>query len=622
MRMKVSPAKRLALALTLACLVVSAAPAGLARAQAAPEVGVQPPHYNVQATYDPLTSRLTVRCDVEMQALTDLPSVEFFLPEGLTFVSPTGQPGDTRPTRPGLKAGEKATFSMDYQGTPKSYTPEDNRYWCWATPKAVWLTSPWVWLPQPCARFDMWAMDVTLRLTLPRAWVVFVPGNPDPQVETAPGSQSTTYVFETLPGGRAQPWAWFAGPYTSFGTGQVGDASYEVWGLPDWKPEAESLAAQVPDMLTFLLETLGELRSQHIVVLQIPPAQGGGVMMGGSGLGSVLVAVTPGTRPTSELGDTCVEQLRVHELIHAVANFYPDEGFTEFVCDLYVARRIPEMFAAAVTNRRTYVLRTFERYGDKPIDEATKTHLTTGELLEWHAYCYSKPALVWNMFRGIYGDEKTFELIRRLNQEAPAYNFGPGGRDLSGWWDFCAGIVGEVAGSEARAFYDHWFREAAPLDLAVADVRCRRPAPAAGQKGWSVTLTLKDEHAPGKPAGRDTVPWVEVAVAYEALNGGVETKVERVDLTGDSIRVEMTSPGRPLTVMVDPSNWLLDYDPTNNKAEVPVPLTLAETMREVAPPAAGVLVLGLAVWLARRRPKTVKAPEVGQAPQGGDITRR
>lgn len=584
-----------------------------ATAQDVTQYKIQAPHYDVTASYDPQTCTITGHCDVTIKALSDLQTFTFRLMAGeMTFAGTQ----ETQMSFPGVKAEEEATYSMSFRGAPTNYSEKDNRYWCRATSQAVWIWNPYVWLPLLDASYDFGGIDVSLALTLPRDWKAFVPGNPDPRVESSPDSATATYYFDTFPDGTGKPWVWFAGPYTSFGAGQVQAVSYEVWGLPAWKPEAESLAAGIPDMLAFLSDLLGTLRSGRIVIIQIPPEQGGGLEMGGPGYRSQLVGVTPGTNVRSNMGGACIEQLRVHELIHAVANFCPDEGLTEFVSDLYVAERLPEVFPKVPRARLQYVLATVADHGDKPIDTAMEEHISTRELPDWHAYCYSKPALAWNMFRGIYGDEATVEVVRRINDLAPTYDWGPRSQDFGGWWDLCRSAVADVTGESGAAFYDRWFREAVPLDLAFDGAQASRPAPTAGRPEWTVTVAIRDLHGVEVPPARDTIPWVEVGVtvAPEAGQPTPPMVVKRVPLTADVVSTEIHVSGQPGQVILDPNAWLLDYDPSNNTAKVSIPPTPAEAAALAGLALAAAAALWGVIRLARTRPKRTKAPPaVGRA---------
>lgn len=212
------------------------------------------------------------------------------------------------------------------------------------------------------------------------------------------------------------------------------------------------------------------------------------------------------------------------------------------------------------------------------------------------------------MFGWVFGDEALLEVIRRLHRQTPTeYERhlldGSQRLDYAAWAAFCREAVGDVTGPAGERFYDRWFGQAHPLDYAVSDVKCARPIPWLGREEWVLTFTIVDRHRGGAPAGRETVPMVEVAVDTH-----YGTVIEKISLTDDRTRVELYLPGQPVAVELDPEQWILDFTPTNNLAEVPIPPTPAELARLCL---VGLLVLGLGVsvvlWL-RSRPVRLGSP--------------
>jgi len=357
----------------------------------------------------------------------------------------------------------------------------------------------------------------------------------------------------------------------------------------------------------------------------------------------VTVLFTPGARAAERRGVVTPLQVVAHEVTHAVAGFYRDEGLTDYMASRYLPRLGAEVEKAALRAELEYFLRVIGTHGDRPVIEASAAHMGAAEEVpEWHAYCYTKPNLAWRMFGWVFGDQALLKVIRRLHQRAPAayeeltLEGSQGALDYEKWGEFCREVVGEVAGPAGERFYNRWFCQAYPLDYAVSDVRCARPIPLLGREDWVLAFTIHDRHRAGAPSGRETVPVVEVVVtmtpedagewgtdaqtgpvtgseAGPESGGGVTPAnalkhTERIALTGDQTRVELHLPHRPVVVELDPQQWLLDYTPTNNVAEVPTPPTMAEIARSWL---VGVLVLGAAlagVILFRRHPVQLSAP--------------
>ncbi|RJQ11673.1 MAG: hypothetical protein C4551_00635 [Bacillota bacterium] len=631
-------------AVAVAALVaVTAVPSRPASA-AEPAYYVRLLEYDVDAFYDPAIPELTVRCRVELEALVPHSRVELWLNKSLSH--PRAAPGSAAWTKGrhntyylagSWQPGERRTADWIYRGLPEDYDRAQDRYWGRATAGAVWLTGPGHWLPCPTSLTDWSQARMRLSVTVPADWLVFTLGPADdpaePPVsipvdkERGAGRLTTwelpdddrewhTFYAESTPEDANSADWWVAGPYRLAGSGETAGLPWAVWYLPQWEDMAPKLADEMAGIIEFSSDVLGELPDLPLRVIQVPPEQGGGVTW----CEGTLVVAAHGTR--SKHGSFRIEELWTHEVMHNLA-YFGDEGWADFLAAYYVARTYPESADLQTHAQRTYLLKTIREHGDLAVRDATERHFEERTVPEWHAYVYVKPALVWHMFRGVYGNEAINSLLRALQHETPL-------RDWSGvpWWDkfdFYAELAERVAGPSARAFCERWFDRAWPLDLALEEVTARRVEPTAGepaagepaadepggQDRWAVSFAIRDVREPGVPPASETMPWVEVAVALAGDGTGAAQRiVERVELGPEVTRVMIQVPGVPEEVVLDPTRWLLDYDYSNNSAKVRVPMTAREIAALAVRVAAGLAGVLVALWLVGRRPKVLKAPPV------------
>jgi len=298
----------------------------------------------------------------------------------------------------------------------------------------------------------------------------------------------------------------------------------------------------MPGVLEQLRTILGTLQPYPLHIVQLPPDHGGGVAWGEGPAG--LAAMR-----RRDFGDVLPAQLLAHEIVHNVATFY-DEGLTTFLADYYVAGEYPEALQPALTTRRSYVLESIREYGDFSFKEALERRWAGNDVPECHAYLYSKPALLWNTFRGYFGEEATLRFLRdlqRTSAETPVDT--PEG--LLAYW---RGLVFAAAGPPGTTFFDRFFTTDYQLDLGLEDGDVRRPSPRRGEPDWTLSFTIVDVHEPIEPNASDVIPWLEVAIVTEggspapggsdAAEGEPGTVVRRIPLTGRNTKVTLRLPSR------------------------------------------------------------------------------
>jgi len=543
---------------------------------------LRPALYEVSASYDPDACRMTVDCRIELEVSEEHPYDDqvgkvytLALPAGFKLGPvETDLPPPSRSTcRVGMRAGRgltlidlpsalplkdgRAGVTIHYHGRPDDYSAEEDRYWARATPEAVWIPRVRQWLPLPLerAQVDWTQTEFRVDISVPSDWTVLVPGCAPREVDE--GGDQRIFRFDYRPSGGSEPaipWTWVAGPYRPAGTGTAGGVSYSVWALPDWPEKGQALADELGPILDYEAALLGQLPDNPITAIQVPPEQGGGEAFGRGGF---IVGVEGSRGMFGSTGDD--RRLWAHELTHCL-NPYFDEGLVDFVAAYYLLGCDLREYAATIRGQREYFLDAVKLYGDRPINEAVFYH-EADSLPEYHAFLYAKPTLVWNMFREVFGDDTLRTLIHTLHQRSRLYDWWTAPPSM--WDTFVRDTVAEVAGPRGAAFYDRWFEEAYPLDLALRDA-WSWPAPDSGE--WVLSFIVEDLHEEGQPPARETVPEVSVAVSLDGgLGGGGEGPLELdVPLTGDSVCVTTTCPARPVGLILDPEDGLLDYDPSND----------------------------------------------------------
>jgi len=479
---------------------------------------LEPLLYDVTVVYDPQTLEMSVDCVVEGRVARDgdyrlllrgyfqIDRAELDGVRPIVSRVPGGTMADAGRPVGTSELGQLKRWVISYHGTLERYDQEQDRYWARATEEAVWLTWPQDWLP---VEAGVWPLDdyfaetrFRLSVSVPEDWVVLTVGSVG--VKGVSGGVAT-YRFETKFGDKEAypPIVLLAGPYRCCGIGSAAGVSYTVWGLPKWWGAAEDLFEEMGPMLEYFNEVMGTLPEtspeQPLTVVQVPPEQGGGVAWPHQKF-MIFAAEGQGYRFGDE-GDP--RDLWAHELGHLVAGRF-DDDLTDFLALDYLRRRDPETFERALAARVLYFLGAVEKHGDRAI-LPTMTARATGEAVpEVHAFLYTKPALVWNMFRRLFGEETTYAALRRFHDYLSRQRLS----SYEEWFGLARQAAREEAGEDAARFLDTWYLEAHPLDLAVSKPTCQQTE--AGD--WTLTFTLVDGHEPGTPPARASVPVVDVVV--------------------------------------------------------------------------------------------------------------
>jgi len=493
------------------------------------------------------------------------------------------------------EVGQRKYVTLSYRGTPLDHD-QYGYAWSGCSGEAVWLIHPSAWLPGPSGDVpeDYWTRaSYRLCIAVPKGWRVLSPGfEPLHVTET---SNHTEYMFESLgsPGVGPIPGGWVAGSYLEPLAGTSSGIGYTVWPLRGYAEEAQAMFSELGQVIQFCSQTLGDMPSGAITAIQVPPQMGSALVFKGA---MTLIA---SARPLRHYPP----KVWAHEVVHLAApNFR--EGLVDLLALEYVRQYHPHAVPECLGLRRERFMAALGRHGDRAIVEAREAGWD--DLPDPVAFWYAKPLLVWNMFRGLFGREATMAVVHELQRETA--ELGSGVTADSDWFSLVEQSMNRVCGTAGGVFYRRWFTEAFPLDFAIERASCRQlPGDdTTDERGWLLQLTLRDNHAQAVPPGRDTVPWVEVAVLYGGGQGPEQRDIHRIPMTQDVVTTELLCTQEPQAVELDPNRFLLDYDLTNNYQPV-LPVSAVGPRMMAIILCVALLLTVLRLWLLRR-PKRVPPP--------------
>lgn len=576
--------------------IQASALAGTRQAVAGTETSVptRPISYQVRAWYDPHTTVLKIEASIELET-PGRTQVDFTLPSyfGIETVDvPTHRwwAWSQLASAAGISSYRlwlndpdgTESIRIVYAGIVEVRDTTEDRYWSRATSDVIWISEPAHWLPLPSKSvLDETRFDV--ELTVPAGWRVLVP-NCQPSRVSPSDDQTVTYVYTSSPQEKQWPLRWVAGPYSAHSGKTASGLTYRVWYTPKYREAADAIYSETPSILRFCESTLGAFRAETLDLIVVPPAQGGGQAFPPE---AVIIAADDGRTPIDSAHPA---QVWAHELSH-LASPEIDEGLADFLGVLYLQTQRPEMFPEATRLLRYYYYRAVARYGDYSVCAAA-----TGTTPDRRAYRYAKPALIWHMFRGVYGDEAVSSLMRALRERLLQVR----GLAAEDYYRLIAELAAGVGGDTARRFCERWFLTDYSMDLAIG-TPLAHPA-GSNDDTWVLSFEVEDR---GNPPAREAIPFAEVRVIY---GQPVAELLTRIELIGRETRVSLNVRGRPLEVTLDPQEWLLDRDPSNNHALVELRQPLG--VRQVVPALCAAVFTAVAAWALARRPRRIAGPPV------------
>lgn len=568
------------------------------------QLELRPLTYDLDVTYDPSALEVGIRLELSLEILrepslrdetvgqgSDQPAYHYQLalaPEFEVFAAawdgreaPVYQGQGRKLIRlytPGAEAGQKKRLALHYRGRPMAY----DYLWGWqeypshATDDGIYVLSPVHWLPHPEQEMlpdSYWGgARVSLDVTVPGGWLVLVPGRAPPAAIAGDGQATFHYTGGPSAGlgdPTGPPLRWVAGPYYLAGGGTVRGLDCQAWGLV--QGGRDLTGERLAQALIPTVDYAGSLvHPQPIAVpggvlsaIQVPDGPLDELSLPADG--AFLIRTNPG--PLTTVLDRSWGTMELVWARAALRCLFPhlDEGMSEFLTLDFLRRSSPAEYAGPAEDLREMFAAYFDQPSTigrgAPTDRSITAYATvwgdSQPTRERIVFGRVKPALVWNMFWGVFGDEAVAAVVRGSPTLPPV----PGSPE---WYSEVRRLVGEATGEAGLSFYDYWFTEAHRLDLAVTEARFEAVAPGR----WQVTCLVSEQGGGDGPPAGGTVPWVEVALRYgdgPAYETGPATLVP---LAERPATVMLECEERPLEVVLDPGVILLDYEPGNNRVRV------------------------------------------------------
>jgi hypothetical protein len=249
--------------------------------------------------------------------------------------------------------------------------------------------------------------------------------------------------------------------------------------------------------------------------------------------------------PMMVMDGSASESLIVHEVGHnyvmgILANNewkqgWLDEGFASFLGRWYAERRGGD--AREIWRNDLENVRTAERAGaTEPIRMASAAFR---DFNSYNLMTYTKPALVYRMLRELIGEEAFMRGLRLYYERNALRHVRE--EDLRA-------AMEEAAGRDLRWFFLQWIHTTATLDYRVGQVSTRQLDDGA----WETTVEVL----------REGDAWMPVTLR-------VGDQTQRLENREPTQTVRVRTAARPVEVVLDPDDVLLDLTPENNRAAVP-----------------------------------------------------
>ncbi len=491
-------------------------------------------NYQIEAELYPSTHILTAKARIDFLPITDFTTMGLELHSYLrvdNVVDAGGKPLAFR--RDGLNltvdflnpqaAGKLSFITVNYGGPLASAegSPIENIKLAYVGTEGSYLLYPARWFPVNDYGVDRFA--ATMRITVPSGEMVVASGK-----ALAPIQQTgkVTYVYESSE--RSFPGTVLAGKYSVTPATRVG-ANIAVYMKPGREDLAASYGDEAAKILGFFSERFGALPG------------GGRLMVVEIDDGSVGGYTAPGVVALASRGfSTRVNQrLLAHEISHlwwrclvnpATRNdVYFDEGLATYSAAMYLESAqgeddfedtMKEIQIGALTHEEVL-----------PIGQSARLHEFTPE---YQSVVYQKGAMVFHMLRWVLGNEAFFTTLQTLTRDYA-------GKSIS--TDEFEKLAGTTSKQDLRYFFAQWVHSTGVPQF---------------KRTWSVYRTAKGYQVVGKV--QQDMDIFRMPVEIRIFPEGRKPVNERVEMVGTTADFTVTTPTRPLRVVVDPASRLLKYD--------------------------------------------------------------
>ena len=491
-------------------------------------------HYVLEAELKPATHELTAKAQMRIVANQSAARVAFELNGNLfpkRITDEQGQELSSRRIGDGLKLevvlsralskDQTTTITVEYEGAlvDAEHSPVEGVQLAYIGEGTSYLFYPARWFPVLGYTTNRYTAD--LRITVPEGYQVVSGGRPGSAGATSPGTRQYAFVFDkpTFAGSlgvvRQQPLV-----------ASANGVRAKVYFSSARQADAQNYGETAAKMVSFFTSKFGPPPVADIAIVEI-----GDASLGGYAAPEVIFLSTRAI--TSEVNLRLLAQEVSQQWWRGLvspatrADLWLDHGLATYSEALYLESlggkqvledRIREMSIEALT------------HDSIPTRAAGRLREYSPE---YKSLLYDKPGYVMHMLRWVVGDEDFFAGLRKL---AESYAFRPVSTDAF------RNVMEEVSGEKLEGFFMQWFSSTGASDFKLDYTIYRL------KDGYRISGTIsQDQDLFSMP----------VEVQVQTANDPVTS---RVLVTGKASEFSITSPVRPINIVIDPSNRVLKYN--------------------------------------------------------------
>jgi tetratricopeptide (TPR) repeat protein len=490
-------------------------------------------HYAIEAELYPSTHILSSKARVDFLPKADFTTMSFELHSNLRVekvLDAAGKPLAFR--RDGLNLsvdfvnpqmqGNPSSITVHYAGPLSSAegSPVENLQLAYIGNEGSYLLYPSRWFP--VAGYGVNRFGAAMRITVPSDQMVIASGR---AMAPVPQTGKVTYAYEFSE--RSFPGTVIAGRYAVQPGTTVG-ANIAVYMKPGREEFAASYSSAAAQMLGFFSEKFGPLPSGQLAIVEIADGTVGGYTAPG------LVAIA-----SRGFSTQVNNRLLAHEISHlwwrclvspaSRNDAFLDEGLATYSSAMYLESVAGEN-AFEDTMRETQIgALTHEEVA--PIAQAGRLHEFTPE---YQSIVYQKGAMVFHMLRWVVGDEAFFKILQTLTRDYAWKSIST---------DEFESLAEKTSAQELTYFFAQWVHSTGVPQF---------------KRTWAVYRTQKGYQVVGKV--QQDIDIFRMPIEVRIYPEGRRAINERVEMIGTTADFTVTTPTRPLRVVVDPMSRLLKYD--------------------------------------------------------------
>ena len=506
---------------------------GLAGAPGQAQTRFEIVNYSIDAELFPSTHILSSKARVDFLPHADLTTMSFELHSNLRVERVLDGEGKALAfRRDGLNlgvdflnpqiAGKPASITVQYGGLLSSAdgSPVENLKLAYVGNEGSYLLYPARWFPVSGYGINRFA--ATMRITVPPGEVVVASGKAlAPIVQTG----KVTYIYEFTE--RSFPGTVIAGKYAVQPGTSVG-ANIAIYMKPGREEFAASYGDAASKILTFFTDKFGPLPSGRLTIVEIED-------------GTVAGYTAPGLVALASRGFSSRVNYRLlaHEISHlwwrclvspsSRDDAYLDEGLATYSAAMYLESAAGEN--AFEDTMREIQIGALTHEEVAPIAQASRLHEFTPE---YQSIVYQKGAMVFHMLRWVLGEEAFLKTLQTLTRDYAWKSIST---------DELEKLSEKIGNQELTYFFAQWVYSTGVPQF---------------KRTWAVYRTAKGYQVVGKV--QQDIDIFRMPVEIRIYPEGRKPVNERVEMIGTTADFTVTTPTRPLRVVVDPASRLLKYD--------------------------------------------------------------